>query len=93
MHVMATQTRGTGCPIHRDIELHIEDPEATGKENDSESISGSDALGGLEAEGNPIELLPSNQAKFTALTLEINELHQQVEAREGQPANSLDPIE
>ena len=76
MHAMATLHRGTG---DRDVDLHIEDPEATGMDNDNEGISGSDttvALGGLEAEGNPDELLPSNQAKLTALTREINELHQ-----------------
>ena len=66
---MATCHRGAGCPIDRDINLHIEDPEATGMDNDNESISGLDAtvaLGGLEAEGNPSEPLPSNQAKLTA---------------------------
>ena len=65
-------------------------------DNPNESISGSDptvALGGLEAEGNPNVLLPTNQAKLTALTWEINELHQWVEAGEGQPAESLDCIE
>ena len=79
MHGMATHHRGTGCPIDRNINLHIEDVEATGIDNDSKSISGSDttvALGGLETEGNPSEHLPSNQAKLTALTREINELCQ-----------------
>ena len=51
------------------------------------------ALGRLQAEGNPYELLPSNQAKLSTLTQEINELHQWVEAGEGQPAGSLDCIE
>ena len=48
-------------------------------DNDNNSITGSDAtvaLGGLEAEGNPNELLPSNQAKLTVVTWEINELCQ-----------------
>ena len=56
MHTMATCHRVTGCPVDRDINLHIDDPEATGMDNDNESISGSDAtvaLDGLEAEGNP----------------------------------------
>ena len=53
---MATQQEGIGHPINRDINLHIEDSEATGMDNNNDSISGSDAtvaLGGCEAEGNP----------------------------------------
>ena len=50
-------------------------------------------LGGLEAEDNTNELLPNDQAKLTALTREINDLHQSVEAGEGQPAESLNHIE
>ena len=52
MHAMATCHGGTGHPIARDVHLHIEDPEATGIDNDDNSISGLDAtvaLGGLEA--------------------------------------------
>ena len=77
-HTKATHNIGGGHPITRD-DLHIENPEATGMDNNNDSISSSDAtvgLGGLEAEGNPNELLPSNQARLTALTWEINELHQ-----------------
>ena len=86
MYAMATCHRGTGCPIDRDINLHIEDTEATDIDNDNESISGSDttvALGGLKGEGSPDELLPSNQAKLKVLTREINELHQQVRPEKG----------
>ena len=70
---------GAGCPIDRDIDLHIEVAETTHIDNDNESISGSDttvALGGQEAEGNPDELIPSNHDKLTAPTREINDLHQ-----------------
>ena len=59
MHAMATCHGGTGHPIDRDINLHIEDVETTGMDNDNESISGLDttvALGGPEAEGNTDEL-------------------------------------
>ena len=66
-----------GHPVAID-NLHVEDPEATSMDN-NDKISGSVAivaLGGLEAEGNTDELLPSNQAKLTALTREINDLHQ-----------------
>ena len=50
------------------------------------------ALGGPEAEGHPNDLI-LNQTKLTALMREINDLCQWVEAREGQPAESLDCIE
>ena len=89
MHAMVTCHGGTGHPIDRDIDLHIEDTETTGLENDNESISGLDttiALEGLEAEGDPNDLIQSNQTKLTALTREINDLCQWVEAGEGQPA-------
>ena len=92
---MATCHAVTGHPIARD-NLHVEDPEATSLGNDNDSISVSEAtvaLGGLEAEDNTNELLPSNQAKLMALMIEINDLHQWVEAREGQPAEGLDHIE
>ena len=85
-----------GHPIARDVDLHLEDPEATGIDNNNESTCGSDtivALGGLEKEGNTNKLLPSNQAKLTALSREMNELYQWVEAREGKQAESLDHIE
>ena len=68
---MATHQGGTGHPMDRDINIHIEDPEATGMDSGNDSISGSDitvTLGGLEAEGNPNELLPRNQVRWTALT-------------------------
>ena len=42
MHAMATHHGGAGHPIDRDINLHVEDPEATGIDN--ESISGSDTI-------------------------------------------------
>ena len=95
MHAMATCHGGTGHPIDRDINLYIEDAETTGISNENESISGWDttsALGGPEAEGNPNELIHSKQAMLTALTREINDLHQRVEAR-GQLAEHLDCIE
>ena len=94
---MATHHGGAGCPTDRDINLHVEVAEGinTRLDNDNESTSGLDitiALGGSEADGHPNELTPSNQVKLTALTREINDLHQQGEAREGQPAESLDHI-
>ena len=78
-HAIATHHGGAGCSLDRDINLHIEDSEATGLENDNESTSGSDttvALGEPEAEGHPNDLIHSNQAKLMALMMEINDLHQ-----------------
>ena len=80
MHAMATYHRGAGCPLDRDINLHIEDTEGinTGPDNDNESISGSDttiAFGGSEADGHPSKLIPSNQTMLTALMRERNDLH------------------
>ena len=97
-HTLWLPKRDAGCPIDSDINLHIEDMEGinTGLINHDESTSSPDttvALGGSEAEGYPNELIPSNQATLTALAREINDLHQLVEAREGQPAESLDHIE
>ena len=68
MHAMATCHRGTGFPIERDIDLHVED-----LGNDNESIIGLDttiAIEGQKTEGHPNELIPSNQAKLTALMRE-----------------------
>ena len=99
MHMLwLPTTGGAGHPIVRDFNLHIEDAEGinAGLDNDNESTIGSDttvALGGPEADGHPDELISSNQAKLTALIREINDLPQQVEAGEGQPAESLDCIE
>ena len=65
-HAMATCHRGIGCLLDRDINLHADDSETTGLDNDNESISGSNAtvaLGGPEAEGHPYNLIHSNQAK------------------------------
>ena len=50
-HAMATHHGGTGCHLDRDIDLHVEDSETTGPDNDNESTSGLDAtviLGGPE---------------------------------------------
>ena len=86
---------GAGCPLDRDIDLHVEDSETTGLDNDNESTHGLDAtvaLGGPEAEGQPSDPRYSNQAILSALVREINDLGQWVEAGR-QPAESLDHIQ
>ena len=95
MHSMATCHGGAGCPIDRDIEPHLVDTEGinTGPDNDNESTSGSNTTVGFRgsvADGHSSELIPSSQAKLTALKGEINDLPQCVEAGEGQPAERLD---
>ena len=69
-HAMATCHGGSGCPLDRDIDLHIE--EATDIDNDDESTHSSDvtvALGGPEAEGHPNDPIYNNQDKLMALTM------------------------
>ena len=93
---MATHHRGAGCFLERGINLNAEESECTAIDNNNESTHGSDAtvaLGGPEAEGHPNDPIYTSQDKLMALTREINDLHQQVEAGEGQPAASLDHIE
>ena len=80
MHTMVTHHRGTECQVDRDINLHMEDMEDinTGH-NDNVSASHSDttiAFGGSEKDGQPSKLIPSNQAKLTALARELCDLHQ-----------------
>ena len=50
-------------------------------------------LGCPEAEGHPEDPMYNNQDRLTALTREINDLHQRVAAGEGQPAETLDHIQ
>ena len=73
-HIMATHHRGAGCPLDRDIALHVE--EATGIANDDDSTHGLNttvALGGPEAEGHPNDPIYNNQDKLMALMREIND--------------------
>ena len=80
--------------MDRGIDLHAEDPEPA--DIDNEITCSSDAtvaLGGPVAEGYPKDHVYSNDSKLTTLTREINDLHQQVEAGEGQRAETLDCIE
>ena len=50
-HAMATCHRGTGHPLDRDINLHIEDSETTSLDNNNGSTSGSDITVGLGGPG------------------------------------------
>ena len=88
---MATHHRGAGHPLDRGLDILVEDPEHTDIDNDStHSSDATVTLGGSEAVGHPEDPVYDNQDRLTALTREINDLHQKVAAREGQPAETLD---
>ena len=94
MHAMATHHGGAGCPLDRGIDIHAEDPEHADIDNENtHSSDATVALGGPEAEVHPEDPVYNHHDKLTALTREINNLHQWVEAGEGQPAETLDGIE
>ena len=93
MHAMATHHGSAGCPLDISVVILAEDPEHT--DINSESTHSSDAtiaLEGPEAIGHPEDLVYGNQDKLTALTRQINDLHQWVVAA-GQPAETLDCTE
>ena len=92
-HTMDTHHGGAGHPLERDINLNTVDPEPADINNEStHSLDTTVALGGPEVEGHPEDPVYSNHDKLMALIREINDLLQQVEAGEGQPAESLDCI-
>ena len=76
------------------MDILTEDPEHADINNDiTHSLDSTVALGVPEATGHPKDPVQSNQDKLTALTREINDIHQQVVAREGQLAETLDHLE
>ena len=91
---MATCHGGVGHPLDRGINLNVEEPEPTDIDNESSHSSDTTVtLGGPEAEGHPKNPVYSTPDKLMTLMREIIDLHQQVEAGEGQPPESLDCIE
>ena len=77
---MATHHRGAGCPLGRGIGFSAEDPEPTDIDNESTHRSDATvAFGWPEAEGHPEDPVYSDHNKLTALTRQINDLHQWVE--------------
>ena len=91
---MATNHDGAGSPLDRGLDILVEDPEHADIHNDStHSSDATVALGGPEAVGHPEDPVYNNQDRVTALTREINDLHQRVAAGEGQPAETLDHIQ
>ena len=77
MHAMATYHGGAGHPLDRGIDLHTKDPEPTDIDNENtHSSNATIAFGGPDAEGHPEHPVYKNHNKLTALTREINDLHQ-----------------
>ena len=77
MHTMATCARHAGHPLDRGINILTEDPEHADINNESShSLDATVALGEPEAEGHPKDPAYNNQDNLTALTREINDLHQ-----------------
>ena len=93
-HVMATCHGGAGCPLNRGLDILTEDTEHADINNDStHSSDATVALEDPEAVGHSEDPAYANQDRLTALTRELNDLHQRVAAREGQPAEALDRIQ
>ena len=91
---MAAHHRGTGCLLDRGLDIITEDTEHADINNDSTNSSDTRvALGGPEGVGHPEDPVYNDQDRLTALTTEINDLHQRVAAGEGQPAETLDHIQ
>ena len=77
MHTMATSHRSAGCPLYRGMDVLAEDPEHADIDNEStHSSDATVAIGVPEAVGHPEDPVYDNQDKLTALTREINDLHQ-----------------
>ena len=93
-HTMATFHGGAGCPLNRGLDILAEDTEHTDINNDSTHSSDSTvALGDPEAVGYHEGPAYENQDRLKVLMREINDLHQRVVAREGQPGETLDHIQ
>ena len=93
-HAMATHHRGAGNPLAGGLGILTEDAEHADINNDStHSSDATVALGGPEAAGHPEDPVYDNQDRLTALTREINYLHQRVTAAEGQPGKTLNCIQ
>ena len=84
-HTMATHQRGPGNPFNRDVTRETQTNVDTNVENIQEF--------------HPVEtdhfedLEHNNPTKLTAVTRELDDLHQQVQAEEGQPTEGLNCIE
>ena len=79
-----------GCPLHRGLDILAEDPNHADIDNDStHNLDATVALGSPEEVGHPEDPVYNDHIRLTALTREINDLHQRI-AAEGQPVETLD---
>ena len=91
---MATHHKGAGHPLNRGLDILTEDTEHADISTDNTySSDATVALGDPEGVGHPEDPVYTNQDRLTALTRELNDLHQRVAAIEGQPAEALDCIQ
>ena len=91
---MATHHGGAGYPLIRGLGILTEDTEHVNiNNNGNHSSDATVALGDPEAIVHPEDPAYKNQDRLTTLTREINDLHQRVAAREGQPAETLHCIQ
>ena len=90
-HTIATHHGGAGHTLNRGLDILTEGTEyADINNNSTQSLDAMVALGDPEAVGHPEDPAFEKQDRLTALTTEINDLHQRVAAREGQSAEALD---
>ena len=86
--------RDLAVDMDRGLDIIIEGTEHANINNDNTHSSDTTvALGGPEVVGHPEDPAYNNQDRLTVLTSEINDLHQRVAVREGQPAETLDHIQ
>ena len=86
-HAMATHHGGSGCPLDRDIDMTSETQTTTDKD-----IANTQDFHPVEMDHFE-DLEHNNPAKLTAVTREVDDLHQQVQAGEGQPMEIVNHIE
>ena len=86
-HTMATCHGGSGQPLDREIDVTGEGHETT--HTDIENTQDIHPVDAHHFE----DLQHNNLMKLTALTREVDDLHQQVQAGEGQPTETLNCIE
>ena len=84
---MATHNGGLGQPLNRDIDVTREAHKATN--NDTEDTEDFHPVDTDHFE----DLEHNNPARLTAITRELDDLCQCVEAEEGQPSEALNCIE
>ena len=90
---MAIHHGGAGCPLHRGLDILMEDSEHADLDNDStHNLDATVTLGNPEAVGPSEVQTYHEEDRLTVLSRELNTLCQRVAVEEGQPAETLDCI-